>query len=166
MFAECIKQRTVRKLATVARAEPPANDLSGLKAHNYCKVAKGMIVFDEGEVLRPSLSINHACIVHAVLRTVAIFEASVAVQDILRRRYLCRNASWILMLGGCSWYDYARLGAYPSGLTFAPPKVNRKPRDTVERMLLVHRCKLRYRYLITCLERGWFVVERTLADMK
>jgi len=70
------------------------------------------------------------------------------------------------MFGGCSWYDDASLGAYPPGFSFAPPKVNRKPRDTVERMLLVYSCEFIDRGFITRFEHSWFVIKRTLADIQ
>ena len=166
MFTERIKQSAVRQFTAVTRAESPANYLSGLEAHDYCKVTKSTVMLHEGEVLHPGLGIDHACITHAVLRTVCILEASVAMQDILWCRYLCRNTSGVFMLGGCNWDDYARFGTYSPRLVLAPAEVYCQPTYTIERMLLMHSLQLRYCCIITFLECGWLVVECTLADMK
>ena len=148
----------------MARTEPPANDLSGLEAHDNGEVAECIVILHECEVLCPGFSVDHAFITHAVLRTVVVFEARIVMQDILRSRYLCLRAPRILVLGCGSRDDNACLGSDSSGFVLAPAKVNSQPTNTVERMLCVYTTQLFDKQCVSCSQLRWRLIVATLAN--
>ena len=124
MFAERVQERFMRQLARVPRAEPPADNLAGFEIQYDCEVMPAALEPQVGEVLHPSMRVNHAGIVEARPGPQLVAELRVALQGVRWGGNLCCCRPAVTALFGWGWHRYAGEGADASSLLFIPTEMD------------------------------------------
>lgn len=114
--------RFMRQLASVPRAEPPANDLPSFEVEHDCEVVLLATKAEVGEILYPGAGIRHVPVTLSGPRPRFVTEYGKTFQGIGCRSYLYwRRATAPLLTK--RRYDDASQCANATGLLLAPTKV-------------------------------------------
>lgn len=137
MFAQGVKHGGERELASVPRAEPPADDLTGFEVEDNREVVLLAAKAEMGEVLHPGAGIRHVSVTLSGSRPCFVAEYGKTFQSIGRCGYLCWRRTTAPLLTKRR-YDDASPCAYAAGLLLAPAEMQRQPTDAVKRMVGMH----------------------------
>ena len=125
------------QLTGMPGTEPPADDLAGFEVEHDRQVIPMSLKPQVGEVLYPSMSVDHVSVALAVLWAQFIFEPGIALQGVRRRGNFWRGRPTAPALLGVRWYDDACKRADTPGFLFVPAKAESQAVNAVEWMQLV-----------------------------